>query len=310
MADSDPNSHLVSVQAPGAMADRIVAALKQFDRDQRPRQVMIDARIVAMESTDLMDLGVEWEFPQVRAGFFTDSYTFGDKAGNLLDTATPWGFSVGYSSDRSFTNSLLMYLNLLQQRGKADIVSNPQMLALDGKPARFQNTMDDYIVLTGPASASYYVQSEFETITSGTILKVTPRIGDSGDIILDLEVEVSETAPESQATGMPRVNRRVSTGTAMVQDGGTVALAGLTETRSETLHQSVPGLSKLPLLGRLFRNESTDSSTKEIAVFITAYLVKDEAQASTAPATTYDQRASQMTSQNFNDELARSLANY
>ena len=97
----------------------------------------------------------------------------------------------------------------------------------------------------------------------------------------------------------------------MVQDGGTVALAGLTETRSETINQSVPGLSKLPLFGELFKNKSTDASTKEIAVFITAYLVKDEAQAVAAPATTFEQRVPETAaSQDFSAELARSLATY
>ena len=311
MADSDPNSHMVTIQAPGAMADRIAASIRKFDQDQRPQQVMIDARIVAMESTDLMDLGVEWQFPQVQAGLFTDSYTLGDKAAGLIDTATPWGFSMGYSPDRSFTNSLLMYLNMLEQQGKADIVSNPQMLALDGRPSKFENTIEDYIVLTGPTSASYYVQAEFQTITSGTTLSVTPRVGDNGDITLYLSVEVSETATESPVTGLPRVNRRRSTGTAMVQDGGTVALAGLTETRSQTINQSVPGLSKLPLLGPLFRNKSTDASTKEIAVFITAYMVKDEAQAVAAPATTFEERLPETAApRDFSAELARSLQNY
>ncbi len=310
MADPDPNSHVVTVTAPRGMADRIVADLKEIDRAQRPEQVLLDARVVVMESTDLLNMGIEWNFPQIRAGIFTDSFLDGDKADGIVGTSWPYGVQVGFSSDRTFTDSLLMALNLLEQNGQADIVSNPQVLATDGRKSEIRNVIEDHYVLTGPQAQNFYVQSEFVTVTSGTTLSITPRIMDNNDILLELAVEVSESVPRGQGTELPRVTRRTTRSSARVSDGGTVAVAGLTETRSKTTEKRVPGLSNLPLLGGLFRNTDQDQSTKEVAVFVTAYLARDTYRAPNAPQTTVEDRISSVpATTDFREGLRRSLAN-
>ncbi|MBN1360257.1 MAG: hypothetical protein JW993_06685 [Sedimentisphaerales bacterium] len=308
MADSDPNSHIVTVTAPPAMANRIVANLKQLDI--RPRQVLLDARVVVMESSNLLNMGIEWSFPQIRAGIFTDSFLDGDKAIGDVSTSWPYGIQVGYSPDRTFTDSLLMALNLLEQNGQADIVSNPQVLAMDGKQSEIRNVIEDHYVLSGPQTSNFYVQSEFVTVTSGTTLSITPRIMDNNDIMLELAVEVSESIPRGQGTDLPRVTRRTTRSSATVSDGGTVAVAGLTETRSKKTEKRVPGLSNLPLLGGLFRNTDEDQATKEVAVFVTAYLARDSYQPAVAPQSTMEQRTSAVpATPDYTEQLRRSLAN-
>jgi Flp pilus assembly secretin CpaC len=63
-----------------------------------------------------------------------------------------------------------------------------------------------------------------------------------------------------------------------IKDGGTVALAGLTENRTQLKYKRVPGISRVPLIGYLFRNNESDESTREIAVFVTAHLVSETGQ--------------------------------
>lgn len=307
MADPDPNSHIVTVTAPPDLVKRIVADLKQIDL--RPRQVLLDARVVVMERGDLLDIGIEYGFPQIRAGAFKDSFLVGDRAAGNLTASWPWGVQIGYSPDRTFTNSLLMALNLLEQNGQADIVTNPQVLADDGKMSEVRYVIEDNYVLTGPESQNFWVQSEFLTVTSGTTLSITPRIMDNNDISLELAVEVSESVPRGQGTDLPRVTRRTTRSNTTVSDGGTVALAGLTETRSKVTERRVPGLSNLPLIGGLFRNTDSEQSTKEIAVFVTAQLVHDSYRAPTAPTTTMDQRMpTAPAADTYREQLMRSLA--
>jgi type II secretory pathway component GspD/PulD (secretin) len=308
MADPDPNSHIVTVMAPRSLADRIVADLKAID--VRPRQVLLDARVVVMERNDLLNIGVEWGFPQIKAGAFTDSFLTGDKGAGNVASSFPYGIQVGYAADRTFTDALLMALNLLEQNGQADIVSNPQVLAVDGKQSQIRNVSEEHYVLTGPQAQNFYVQAEFVTITSGTTLTITPRIGDDNNITLEMEVEVSESVPRGQGSDLPMVTRRTSQNHAVVADGGTVALAGLTETRSKLIEKRVPGLSKLPFVGGLFRNTDSDQSTKEIAVFVTAQMVRDKYQAPAAPTTTVDQRIpNAAASEDYRRGLMESLAN-
>jgi type II secretory pathway component GspD/PulD (secretin) len=62
-ADTDPNSHVVSVTAPPDLARRIISDIKKLDL--KPRQVLLDARVVVMERNDLLNVGVEWGWPQI-----------------------------------------------------------------------------------------------------------------------------------------------------------------------------------------------------------------------------------------------------
>jgi type II secretory pathway component GspD/PulD (secretin) len=106
------------------------------------------------------------------------------------------------------------------------------------------------------------------------------------------------------------VTRRKAFNRATVADGGTVALAGLTESRSKVIEKRVPGLSNLPLVGPLFRNTDKNQSTKEIAVFVTAQLVRDGYQAPNGPTTTMEQRMpSAADTTTYRDRLRESLAN-
>ena len=277
-ADTDPNSHVLSITAAPDMVERIIADLRRIDT--RPRHVLLDARVVVMERTDLLDIGVEWGFPQISAGTF----------GTSFDTGTggswPWGVQIGYSADQTFTNSLLMALNLLQENGQAEIVSNPQVLAQDGRASEIRVMQEEYYMLQPQAvnNAQFFSTTEMVTITSGTMLNITPRIGDNNDITLELAAEVSDSIPAAAETQLPVVTRRTARNVVTVGDGGTVAVAGLTENRSMKTDTRVPGFSNLPLIGGLFKNKSNEGVTTEIAVFVTAHLVPESGPLSYQPA--------------------------
>jgi hypothetical protein len=272
-ADPDPNSHTVLVTASPKMMERIIADLEKIDTT--PTHVMLSARIVVMERGGLLNLGIEYNWPTVQAGLFgselhnrgtTDMADFGGK--------WPWGVSIGYSPDDTFTNALEMQLNLLQQNDEAEVVSEPKVIALDGKQAKIQVLNEQYFLLTpSTVSAFGYTTSYMETITSGTSLYIVPYIGDDDDITLEMAVEVSDSVASARGTDLPIVTRRTAENTVRIKDGGTAIVAGLTENRTSRTDRRVPGFSSLPLIGDLFKNKSDESATREIAVFVTANIV-------------------------------------
>lgn len=268
--NNDPNSRIVSVTAPPDMMRRIVSEIKELDL--KPRQVLLDARVVVMERNNLLNVGVEWGWPQISMGTFGTSFDLENGGGSW-----PWGVQIGYTPDQTFTNSLLMALNLLQQNGQADVVSNPQLLAQDGRLSELGVITEEYFLLTPQTTnnALFYTQTEMVTIESGTKLSITPRIGDNNDITLEMATEVSDSVPKGAGSDLPVVTRRTAKNVVTVRDGGTVALAGLTENRSKKTNKRVPGLSNLPLVGGLFKNTDNSTSSREIAVFVTAHLVPD-----------------------------------
>ncbi len=280
------DTYTVVVTAPPALAERIIADLKQIDKIRQ--QVLLDARIVVMERGNLLNLGVQWNWPTMSGGVLsTDLKGLG---GGLLDFGgkVASGFQIGYAPDATFTNALSATLNLLSQNDEATIIANPQVLAQDGKMADISVMTEEYYFMTGNQGASqnsfsYY--SELEKIESGTKLNITPHIGDNNDITLDLAIEVSDSIPAGAESGLPVITRRTSSNTVRIKNGGTVALAGLTENRTRTDKRRVPGLSKLPFIGGLFKNTSDQAASREIAVFVTAHIIPES-----SPDTNYTQQ--------------------
>ncbi len=269
------DTYTVVVTAPPVLMERIISDLKKIDHI-RPN-VLLDARIVVMERGNLLNLGAEWGFPRISFGFFGSDFrgTPGmvDFAGKM-----PWGLQIGYSPDATFTNSLDIVLNLLTQNDEATVIANPQLLAQDGKTAEIQVMTEEYYMMTGEQTASYYTRTELAEIKSGTKLSITPHIGDNNDITLELAIEVSDSIPRGRGSDLPVVTRRTATNTVRIKDGGTVALAGLTENRTRMEKRRVPGLSKLPLIGNLFKNTVDEKATREIAVFVTAHIIREQGQ--------------------------------
>jgi len=269
------DTYTVTVTAPPALMNRIVGDLRLVDR--KPKQILLQARIVAMSRTDLLNLGVEWGWPTLRAGFFAgDNYGRGDPVSDFSGKS-PWGIQMGYSPDVTFTNALEMTLNLLQVNGEATMLSRPQTIAQDGKEATMKVVNEEFFFLTAdlPTSQAFFTSSQLETIESGTTLTITPHIGDNNDIMMHVSIEVSDSIPRGRDTELPIVTRRTATNDVLIQDGGTVAMAGLTQNRSVTSHKRTPGLSNLPLIGSLFNNKDALTVIQEVAVFVTAHILRN-----------------------------------
>jgi type II secretory pathway component GspD/PulD (secretin) len=259
LASANVSNNSVSVTAPPVLLERIISDLKLID--QPPRHVLLDARVVVMEGSNLLNLGIQWGWPKISAGAFSDSEHQGQ---------WPWGIQIGYTTGKEFTNSLQMALNFLTQNDDAAVVASPQVLAQDGQQAEIKVATEEYFKITSPSA--YYVQFQLEKISSGTTLTITPRIGDNNEITLETITEVSDVTARG-ADNLPIVTRRSTKNTVRLSDGGTAAVAGLMDSRTRLNKVGTPGLAKLPLLGGLFRNSTTQNSSRQVAVFITARLM-------------------------------------
>jgi type II secretory pathway component GspD/PulD (secretin) len=273
---ADATTSTVVITAPQVLIDRIESDLALIDIP--PRHVMLDARIVVMNRNDLLNLGVEWGWPQISAGTFSDSTLHGGGS-PATGGKWPWGIQMGYTTDKTFTNALQLNLNLLEQNGNATIVSSPQVLAQDGRKAEIKITTEEYYSLMPSVSQSvpFYYTPQLQKIEYGTILGITPHIGKNSDITLDLAIEVSDIVMRS-SDNYPVVSRRIVNNTMRIKDGGTVSVAGLKKSEDYSIDKSTPGLSKIPVVGGLFNNKNKQGSYQEIAVFVTAHLVPDSVQ--------------------------------
>jgi type II secretory pathway component GspD/PulD (secretin) len=147
-----------------------------------------------------------------------------------------------------------------------------------------------------------------QSIESGTKLNITPYIGDNNDITLEMAVEVSDSIPRGRGSDLPVVTRRTASNTVRIMDGGTVAVAGLTENRTSLSKRRVPGLGGLPLLGPLFNNTYNQKSTREIAVFVTARIVPEHSQTVELGGTSAIQQTPEPVGEEFEASLRESLS--
>jgi type II secretory pathway component GspD/PulD (secretin) len=262
----------VCITAPLALVERIEADIKEIDK--APSHIMLDAKVVVMQNSNLLDLGIEWGWPQIKAGTFSNSYLHGGGA-PLTGSKWPWGIQIGYAPGQAFTNALELTLNLLEKNGEATIVSSPQVLAQDGKMAEIKITTEEYYSLMPKyieGTPYYYNPAQLEKIEYGTILNMTPHIGENGDITLDLAIEVSDIVMRS-TDNYPVISRRTVKNTMRIKDGGTVTVAGLKKNEAYLTKQNVPGIGHVPVLGGLFSSKNNQEASQQVAIFVTAHLI-------------------------------------
>lgn len=256
---ADDATNTLAVSAPPILVGEIERDVRALDVQRK--HIMLDARVVSLETSDLLNFGGQWTMPTLRAGTV---------AGDAVKW--PWELAIGYSPDREFTDALSLTLNLLSENNEATIIASPKVLAQDGKEADIQATTEEYFPITTASGA--YVQTSLEKIQTGTILKITPQIGNDGDITLDMDIEVSDVVGRGDQN-LPVVNRRTAHSTVQIQNGGTAAIAGLVDTRSQSGDAGIPGFANVPILGSAFRTKTLDQQTRQVAVFITATIVSD-----------------------------------
>jgi type IV pilus assembly protein PilQ len=268
--------------------------------DTATPQVLIEARIVEVDTTFTRELGVQWGgIKQGSSGNTSWGVSgFQDASGAFLsglpisNTPDPFGnanFAVnlpaavgqgagGGISFGIFRDNFRLDLSLsaLEASGKGKVVSSPKVVTIDNKEATIeQGTQIPYSTVSASGTNTQFVDATLS-------LKVTPHITPEGSVIMKLEAK-NDSQGEVGASGQPAINKKKATTEVLVRDGETAVIGGILQvSRNEDL-AAVPWLHKIPILGRLFRKDSNSSSNRELLIFITPKILKPES----AQARTY-----------------------
>jgi type II secretory pathway component HofQ len=280
-----PEENLLCVTAPPPVMERVMTVLDELDR---PRQhVLLNARVVVLEQTDMLDMGLRYDFPTARIGTFSNSDHHGSGA---LSPGWPWAAEVGLTPGKQFTDALMIALNLMVQNEEARIVASPQLMAQDGEKAEIKVTTDEYFEISNGNGSEYFDDVDLEVIKSGTILQILPRVTEDGEVKLRMSGEVSDVVARGE-NNLPVVNTRTAKNVVRVKDGGTAAVAGLLDVSDEISYQRVPFLGRLPLIGKLFTNREHMKVDRQVAVFVTARVapVGEDLSGGAAPSESMDE---------------------
>jgi type IV pilus assembly protein PilQ len=174
-------------------------------------------------------------------------------------------------------------IQALEGQNRARILSSPTLMTVDNQAATVASGQKVPIISVTVVNGAQQASVTFQDVT--TRLQVTPRVVGDGRILLTIGVKDEVVASTVNAVTLtaPVVNTRSTITQAEVLDGGTVVIAGIRQESFQGTEQGIPWLSKVPVLGWLFKNDLTDTRRRELTVFLTAKVVPSPGQAA-APA--------------------------
>jgi type IV pilus assembly protein PilQ len=258
----------------------IVALIDQLD--QPNPQVIIEARIVETTRSFSQALGVVWGFTglgDVEHGTNT-SYKFPyqySAAGGVGLPIPGFGSVDGLGSVLAFTfTDILNAFNLdfalqaAETDGTAKIVSSPKVTAQNNEKAHIESGIR--LPIQTVANNTVTVQYINATLN----LDVTPQITAEGTVVLDIDLKKEEPVQGiniAQAQNVPIITRNART-RLLVRDGGTTVIGGIYKFSENNQSNSIPGMSKIPIIGWLFKSRETGLQHDELLIFITPRIVK------------------------------------
>jgi general secretion pathway protein D len=269
-ADIANNSVLVYATQEG---HRIVQqTMQQIDRPQL--QVAIDATIAEVTLNDQLTYGVQFYLNSKEVGLKPDK-------GSVINTLGAFPIAQQFPGFNFLVGSAAapnLILDALHTITNIKVLSNPSLVVLDNQPAVLQ-VGDQVPISTGTATvltANNTVVNTIDYRNTGVILKVVPRITSNGNVVLDVEQEISNVVPGTQTVqNTPTISQRRVKSSIAVQSGQTVLLAGLISDTQNLTRPGIPLLDELPAIGDFFAHKDTKVGRTELIIFIRPNIIRD-----------------------------------
>ncbi len=278
----DERTNTLVVTATQPYLTKVQELLRQLDVPVR--QVLIEATIAVVDSQYSRALGVRWQGRATEdqwalagnleglAGARDPGGDGGNNvAGLLLDLAAGKGatsIAFGYVGDMGLLN---LELSALEASGRAQVISRPKIITTDRRQANIQS-----------GSRVPYQQAAGEGVTSISFedallkLEVTPHIIPESRIMMNLRINqdsVGTALREGEAAQVPVIDTTQLETRVLVDDGATVVLGGVFQSREQDLEAKTPLLGDIPLLGALFRRVERRRMYAETLIFITPHIL-------------------------------------
>ncbi len=298
----EDKTNAVIVKDISKAVDEVTELVRTLDR--KVPQVMIEARIVEADTTFTRELGVQWGADQngwatSRSGRREGNYSLyggGTKKSSSDTTYTPLSNGVGVNntgylvnlpaavgagsggaigilfSNAARTFNLDFQLSALESSGKGKVLSNPKILALDNKEAFIQT---GYRIPYESVSTS---GTKTEWIDAVLQLKVTPHVTPDNHIMMAIKIEKNEPDFSNRAAGnAPTISTKEAKTDVLVSNGDTIVIGGIYKRKNDENVGGVPWLSRIPILGWVFKKEYVYDKPEELVIFITPKITQLEA---------------------------------
>ena len=274
--------------------ERVKTLVKSLD--SRTPQVVIEARIIEANMTFQRELGVDWGFLGQKGKSTSQTQTSvggGISGGSsaLTTPVTPLNTIVGLPAvpqggvsgigtagilELLFTSKgglkqLDIAISAHENEGNVKIISSPKIATLHNKEASIEQGLRiPYRKLTTEGT----ITTDF--IDANLKLTVTPHVTNDGYI--KMVVKAKKDAPDFSHTvdTVPSIDKKEAITEVLVKDNGVIVIAGVYSIERDDLGEGVPLFNKIPLLGWLFKREARQDLRKDLLIFISPKIVRDE----------------------------------
>lgn len=245
--------------------------------DQVPLQVMINAVIAQITLTDATEFGVDWS--RIAANSLVN-----DISTNVFTSFLPASGLGGLMFSKSFIDGAAQVdatLEAISTENEVHLLARPSLTVANNQEGEIQIGSQVPVEQGESIGAGGIATTNIQYRDTGIVLSITPQINSDGIINLKIRQELSSV--DSSALGVngnPIFNNQEINTTVVVRDGESVVLGGLIQTDTENLITGVPGLSRIPLLGRLFSYSQELVERKELFIVIRPEIINLNAETS------------------------------
>ncbi|MDP2246762.1 MAG: pilus (MSHA type) biogenesis protein MshL [Nitrosomonadales bacterium] len=278
---SNREAGVISVRATSKQHEKVQEFLDKILSSAK-RQVLVEATIVEVRLNDTYQAGINWS----RLG---DGFIFSQRLGpQLFSNISPDsitgngpGFVAGYTS-----SNFLAAIQLLRQFGDTKVLSSPKLMVLNNQTAVLK-VVDNLVYFTVQAQQSQgsvgggvlsTVTTTPNTVPVGIVMSVTPQINDTGVVNINVRPTISSLiryVPDPNPNlvainnqGIPEIQVREMESLLQVNSGNTAVLGGLMQDVIRRNSDNVPGLYKLPWIGKLFTGQDDTNTKTELVIFL------------------------------------------
>jgi type IV pilus secretin PilQ/predicted competence protein len=240
--------------------------------DQVTPQIMIEARVVEVSRKFSRELGMGLSFERGQtANTVTNTKDFTIALNHPLSTTSSNTGTINiYNVLGSNFSSIEARIRASESKGELKIVSSPRILTLDNKKAYIKQGMElAYLERDSSGGASV----KFKNID--LLLAVTPHVTPDKRIAMTVHLTKNDITTITE-DGIPSLSTNEAETELLVNNKDTIVIGGIEKQTDNTKISGTPFLSKIPLIGRLFRSDSTSDNRMELLIFLTPSIIQLE----------------------------------
>jgi general secretion pathway protein D len=304
---ADPATNSLIISAPEAVYRQMRQVIDQLDT--RRAQVYVETMIVKVDADKAAEFGIQWQgiignTKNSSVGYAGTNFgntaniasltlsQFGGAATTTTTGTTPslgQGLNLGLLNKVNGVFTLGALANFLQTKTGANILSTPNLVALDNEEAKIVIGSNVPFVTgsftnTGSSNGSVNPFQTVERKDVGITLKIKSQIGEAGTVRMTVFQESSSLRTDNSSI----TDKSSIETTVVVDDGQTMVLGGLLKDEYGDSDSRIPGLGDIPYLGALFRSEGRKRVKSNLMLFLRPVVIRTPSDASRLTVDRYD----------------------